>query len=191
MRCPSCKKEIADSAHYCEYCGHEINRNQRLVLTNDKIKEIVDGQTGKYKFTIFILVAIIILLIIVSSVSIATAVNTRKAISTSTKSNQSTTNIFNRSATVNDLNIIIPDELSLSIHIYITPKYDIKDLQITFTLYSENNTVVYRTVETLGNVSKDKTYNSSITFSNLGLSGLANAKYIEWTVTGGTISIFA
>lgn len=122
----------------------------------------------------------IILPKLTSDKSISTSVNTDGA-----------GKLFSRSANNNDIEFHVNDEFSFSINMLITPKTDIKDLQMTFTFIDENEQPLTTKNYILGNVTKGIPYTVSYKLSDFSFSQMLKIGAVKAKVTGGTVSYFA
>ena len=95
--------------------------------------------------------------------------------------------LFSRSANDDDIEFYNNKESLFSYDFQITPKTDIKDLQITFIFLDRNKNTVMTRNYILGNVTKGVTY--SVTYGLQDI--LPTSVWVEPHVTGGTVSYFA
>lgn len=99
--------------------------------------------------------------------------------------------LFSRSANNGDIELHVNDDFSLSINIIITPKTDIKNLQITFEFTDGSWNPITTRTHILGNVSTGVEYTVTYRLSEFSFSQMFKIEGVSANVTGGTVSYFA
>ena len=95
-----------------------------------------------------------------------------------------------RSATNNDINIDLSEEISLSVNYKILPNVNINDLEITFKYYDNNNNILSTKVKKVGNVTKGNQVTVTISLSEFSFTDIFKINYTSAEVTGGTVPFF-
>ncbi|MBL8133152.1 MAG: FHA domain-containing protein [Anaerolineae bacterium] len=49
-RCPSCSRQVSDSADVCPYCGYDFLADSTLVLDESESQELLGGRLGTARF---------------------------------------------------------------------------------------------------------------------------------------------
>ncbi len=101
--------------------------------------------------------------------------------------------LLNRSATTNDFTLVTDIEATitnLTISYILIPKYDIKNLEISFTFYNKSNKIIATKKKYISKVNQNTQYDISLP---LTLSEFTNWNGYEpnYYVSGGTVSYFA
>lgn len=100
--------------------------------------------------------------------------------------------LFYRDAKNSD--IVMDNELDLSsfgAKYTITPQVDIDGLTLTIRFFDEKRNVLKEFDKYLGNVKEGTQVSFSLSLFDLGFSVAWNAKYENWSVSGGSVSYFA
>jgi hypothetical protein len=96
--------------------------------------------------------------------------------------------LLSREAKDSDISVETSQDISFGASFKITPKVDIKDLQITIVFsdkdYNELNTVI----KTVGNVTKGTTYSVTVSINEIGWIASLGTSYSKVTVSGGTVA---
>lgn len=69
------------------------------------------------------------------------------------------------------------------------PKYDIVDLQFTFSINNKEGKVIKKVVKNIGNVNKGQQYSVKLTLSDMGLDNIFSAYSTSLAVTGGRVTL--
>lgn len=103
--------------------------------------------------------------------------------------NKSKANIFERKATLEDINIDVSYKFPVSVKVTVTPTVDIKDLELELIFYNSAGHVVYSKYIEYGTVSAGRHYEESVSVFDLDISIIAT-KGTHFFVSRGTASIF-
>ena len=95
--------------------------------------------------------------------------------------------IFTRDAKNTDIIVEVDYDFSLSVSLEVTPKVNIKDLQLTFEFLDSNGKVLTTKTKILGNVKKDTPYSVVFSLSEFSFSQLWKIKSCRTAVTGGKV----
>ena len=95
--------------------------------------------------------------------------------------------IFTRDAKITDIIVDVDYDFSLSVSLEVTPKVNIKDLQLTFEFLDSNGKVLTTKTKILGNVKKDTPYSVVFSLSEFSFSQLWKISGCRTSVTGGKV----
>ncbi len=214
MFCKKCGAQIADDSEFCSKCGvqQEITPEEHIQkycancghpVTNEiicpKCNKIVETtifpeyiKTTKAlnlakKISTIIIAIILCALLIVAGIFITEMINKNNRKNNGSSSNDGSSQIFTRDATINDINYTESINLNeLSIIYYITPKSNINDLEITLKFYDKEGEILKSVVKTLGDVEKGEECKFTLTITEFPNILKFESSTIE--VSNGTIS---
>ncbi len=104
--------------------------------------------------------------------------------------NNTNTGIFERKATINDLDIDSSLGSLTSIELNITPKVDIQDLELKIELHDRSGAIIKTHYEELGNVTSGRHYTVKISLFELGITNTLSSDACFYTVSRGCVSLF-
>ena len=105
-------------------------------------------------------------------------------------SNESRPTLTSRQATINDIDIESDTSDLFTIELIVTPNCDIKNLEITITYYSSNDSILKTSKIYYGNVSENQSYSKLIYITDFSLSEIYKIDYVKYSVSRGTVSYF-
>lgn len=185
MYCKHCGNKLNEKSIFCDKCGKTIK---------ETIKKVENTKSKKFDFVAFfwaigILGFIISMLLILNYFDMNS--NSNKGNSTnSTIENNDKSQLLNRKANNNDIEIENDEKLSLSINIILMPKSDIQNLQLTFQFYDKNDILLDTKTKIVGNVLKNKQYTITFSLSEFSFSSILYIHHYTCGVSGGTVSYF-
>lgn len=132
------------------------------------------------------LVKLLIFLLIVGAIAFFGITFIQKAINP----NKSNAGLFEREASVKDIEVDDSYSFPISVSLEITPYYDIEDLQLTIYYHNSNGGVIKTQIKQIGDVQKGKTYSFKISLTDFDLSEVLEMDSCTYIVSRGTISYF-
>ena len=164
MYCKKCGKLIDDDSKYCRYCGEGFDSvNNQLIKVSEKDDEVIISKKAKTFWIVFLIVSFVCLVAFV--------------LYSSYDSNK---------ATNNDIELVNDASISLSYAYIVTPKENIKGLEITFKFYGDDRKLITKKVKVLGNVVKNEQYSISFSLNDFSIDSLTKISNYSYKVTGGT-----
>ena len=106
------------------------------------------------------------------------------------KKNTSSPGLFERKASLLDLNVSEEYSFPTSVAFEIYPKKDIDDLQLLLKYTDSNGAVLKTQVYALGDVSHGQKYSFEISLSDVGITNLLLLDNCYYYVCSGTVSLF-
>lgn len=206
MFCKNCGKPIDDDANYCAHCGAAIKNDSANNLPpneQSEIKSVSKPTTPPQKESnnntsegrggcLFVILIILIIAIVFVSIGISSSGGCKSCVVANKDGNGDyKPQLLSRAATNNDISVNYNYEGIVTINIDVTAKSDIKDLALTLKFTNDKSVVLKTFDKYVGDINKDETHRISIGITELGLSEIITIKYVQITVSGGSVSYFA
>lgn len=107
-------------------------------------------------------------------------------------SNNSTPQLFSRSANNGDISIQYSENITtLSDEFKIKPNTDIKNLSLTFSFYDKDLNLIKSITKNVGNVTEGLEFTVSISITEFSFTDFFKLSRVSTSVTGGTVSYFS
>ena len=174
MYCKNCGKEIPDDSNFCQHCGSNLKKEDSIIPQEEKPSDSVAKSESKARTAGIIIAVILVGLMVVMLPFLVLKCSADSRNSSSWKTTNS------------DITIANDTSFSLNANIIVTPKYDIKDLQITFSFYADDKKLIATKARILGNVLKGTQYSVTFAASEFSIASLMQISSYSWKVSGGT-----
>ena len=97
--------------------------------------------------------------------------------------------LWERVATIHDIELEESYSFPVSISLKVVPKEDIKDLTIQINYLDPKQNVIKTDYHNFGNVEKAKTYSTKINITDFGITEIFTIEKCEFSVYSGTVSL--
>lgn len=193
MYCKFCGKEIDNNSKYCPECGKQLNKEPTEIKkqTQPTPKKVVEEEPPtKHPILKTILIFILAIAVaggIVFGTTRCSSSNTSNDKDSSSLTNNDSNKLLSRNATLNDVNVVWQKN-TLAYQGTVIPKNDIENLTITFNFYGDNENQILKTIDKrFGNVQKNKSYDFTISLSEIGYEIALKSNGAKYAVTSGQI----